>query len=278
MAVTDTWNDWSTSAGNNSPTDTMTIEMDDELRNVKAEVKANAVALSGNQTISGVKTFTSVPLISDVADPPNDGAVRRAYLEANYVPKDAGGKIDPSYLGTGASGTKFLRGDQTYQEISVIPYDLVVLKHIENAGTNGGGQSAGSWATRTLNTEATDTAGICTLASNQFTLAAGTYDINAHACFAFAGTGRIRLYNVSDAVVQQDVGGYDLCGTTVATTGSPLTQSVATLTGRFTLAAAKTLAIQSRVSYGNTAHGWGYASNFGDIEVYMEVVLRRVQS
>ena len=275
MAVTDTWNDWSTSAGNNSPTDTMTIEMDDELRNVKAEVKANAVALSGNQTISGVKTFTSVPLISDVADPPNDGAVRRAYLEANYVPKDAGGKIDPSYLGTGASGTKFLRGDQTYQEIS---YDLVVLRHIENAGTHGGGQTLGSWDTRTLNTEATDTAGICTLANNQFTLAAGTYDINAHACYAAAGYGRIRLYNVSDAVVQQDVGGYDLCSMTVSTTGSPFTQSVATLTGRFTLAAAKTLAIQSRVSYSNTTHGWGAASNFGDIEVYMEVVLRRVQS
>lgn len=63
MAVTDVWADWSTSAGSNSPAGSATPEIDDEFRNIKAQCKANAVALSGNQTIAGVKTFSSTPSI-----------------------------------------------------------------------------------------------------------------------------------------------------------------------------------------------------------------------
>ena len=60
-----------------------------------------------------------------------------------------------------------------------VPY--IKLSDVKSAGTAGGTFTSGSWQTRTLNTEDSDTGGNCSLSSNQFTLDAGTYEINARA-------------------------------------------------------------------------------------------------
>ena len=54
------------------------------------------------------------------------------------------------------------------------------LQDQKTSGTEGGNFTSGAWNTRTLNTEVTDTIG-STLSSNQFTLPAGTYYIEASA-------------------------------------------------------------------------------------------------
>src|SRR5438128_3200167 len=47
------------------------------------------------------------------------------------------------------------------------------------SGTNVANSTTGSWVTRVLQTKVSDVGGLCTLASNQFTLTAGTYWIRA---------------------------------------------------------------------------------------------------
>lgn len=70
MAVTDVWTDWDTDPVGNTPDGSSTPEIDDELRNVKAVVKGAAVDMTSAQTIAGVKTFSSLPLLPAV--PPTE--------------------------------------------------------------------------------------------------------------------------------------------------------------------------------------------------------------
>lgn len=60
MSVTDTWSDWTSTAASNSPVGTATPEIDDELRNIKAQVKGNATAISSIQAGSYVYAASAV--------------------------------------------------------------------------------------------------------------------------------------------------------------------------------------------------------------------------
>lgn len=81
------------------------------------------------------------------------------------------------------------------------PVRYARLVHELAQGSTWINYSAGSWQTVQLNTEEEDADGIVTLASNQFTLQPGTYDIEA--ILSVYGTGSVdpvaRLYNVTDA-------------------------------------------------------------------------------
>jgi hypothetical protein len=85
MPVTDVWADWSTTAASNSPAGGATPEIDDELRNVKAQVKANAVTLTGDQTIAGVKTLSSIPLLPNSNPTTALQAVKASTIQSNVL-------------------------------------------------------------------------------------------------------------------------------------------------------------------------------------------------
>ena len=88
-----------------------------------------------------------------------------------------------------------------------LPYAL--LLHTATNGTNGGNLNAAGadnvFADGTLNSEASDTSGIVTLASNQFTLTTGIYRIRAFVTFggpnSASFSGRARLFSVTAAAV-----------------------------------------------------------------------------
>lgn len=63
-----TWNQWSSNAGSNTPQGNEFIDhyLDDHLRNIKAQVKANAVDLGSTQTITGDKTFSGQVTMVDL--------------------------------------------------------------------------------------------------------------------------------------------------------------------------------------------------------------------
>lgn len=295
MAVTDTWGGWSTAAASNSPAGGATPEIDDELRNIKAQVKANAMALSGAQTVADVKTFSSYPLFTNTAAPSaTNEAVHKAYVDSaitgattdyestankgaanGYCGLDASTLVAAANLGTGASTNTYLRGDQSYQYPD---NPLIILRHKEASGTNGGGLIGGSWVTRTLNEELIDTDNLCSLSSNQFTLEAGEYEIEVDAPFCFTNASQIRLYNVSDTAVQADIGANDIYGTTVypINTGTVYAPMLSQIKSRFLIASSKTLEIQARSVTTNTVNGYGISSAFGGPEVYMLVRLKMV--
>lgn len=138
----------------------------------------------------------------------------------------------------------------------------------KSAGTQGGGSTSGSWQTKTLNTEVTDTIG-STLSSNEFTLPVGTYEIDAISPACSSNAHQARLYNVTDAAVA-------LYGTSeFSSSGSQIiTQSH--ITGRITIADTKTFRIEHRVTASRATDGYGAANNFGGTEIYTDVRVYKV--
>lgn len=153
------------------------------------------------------------------------------------------------------------------------PGEGVIILHDEKgSGVQGGTATAGSWETRNLNTEVADTGGHASLAANQFTLAAGTYECIASSP-AFATNGhQIRLRNVTDAATVATGTteyAYDAAGQTSAS------QTRSWLAIVFTIAAAKTFEIQHQVETTRGTNGHGDAQGFGT-NVYTIVRLRKI--
>lgn len=131
--------------------------------------------------------------------------------------------------------------------------------------THGGTFTSGDWRTRVLNTEVYDIAGIVTLASNRFTLQAGTYVVEWSAPYHVVNKNQTRLQNITDASTvahgESDPGGV---------------QSVYSAAGRneglarFTIAGAKAFEIQHECETTRATDGFGAASNLAG-EVYTRV-------
>lgn len=149
------------------------------------------------------------------------------------------------------------------------------LQDRQAQNTSGGGATSGAWTARVLNTELVDTGNHCTLAANQFTLAAGTYNIVAR-CPAYAcGNFQARLYNATDAAVQTD-GTNEIYSTAgFSDTNTAYQQSTwVELRGRFTLATAKALQIEMRVQTTKATNGLGLPANLA-AEIFTEVWLTK---
>lgn len=139
--------------------------------------------------------------------------------------------------------------------------DYIEIRDEKAAGTDGGTLTLGAWRTRTLNTEHSDVGGHATLASNQITLAAGTYLAEIHCPARAVAFHQARLYNITDSATT-------LVGTSQESgTGSGQT-AFSIITGRFTIAASKVFEVQHRSSATGTTTGFGSANNFGEVEVY----------
>jgi hypothetical protein len=88
------------------------------------------------------------------------------------------------------------------KDVDSLTLKIAVLTDSKASGTGGGTGTAAAWTTRTLNTVAIDPQGlILNLASNEFTLAAGSYQVRAIAAFKHTRETRMRLYDVTNSVV-----------------------------------------------------------------------------
>lgn len=146
--------------------------------------------------------------------------------------------------------------------------DLIILRDEKAVTTGGGVFTSGAWRTRTLNVEASDAGNHCTLASNQFTLDAGTYRITASAGAFLVNAHQIRLQNVTDATTT-------IVGTTEVAGSSDSVGSRSIVEGRFTIAGAKAFEIQHQCQTTRAfADGMGYPAGF-TTEVYAIVKLEK---
>ncbi len=136
------------------------------------------------------------------------------------------------------------------------------------SGTDGGAATSGSWLTRTLNTEVRDEIGI-SLASNQLTVPAGTYDIDCHTMFQGCDRTRTKIRNITDST---DLLFSDSLNLSFANGGGGSTR----IYGRITLATAKVLELQYRVQTTKTVNGLGVAASFGDIEIFASLLIQKV--
>lgn len=135
----------------------------------------------------------------------------------------------------------------------------------KTTSTHAGGFTSGAWRTRDLNTEIADPDGIVSISSNQFTLQAGSYLIEASAP-AYAVDGhRVRLYNATDSsVVQVGTSSY------AREASGDLGFSFSNVFARVTITAAKAFEIQHRCNTTRSTTGLGVASTL-DVEIYTTV-------
>ena len=126
---------------------------------------------------------------------------------------------------------------------------------------DGGTFTGGAWQTRDLNTEIGDPDGIVSISSNQFTLGAGTYLIEASAPAHDCNRHQTRIYNATDSSVVQ-YGMNELLGT------NDTVSSASLVVGRVTITASKAFEIQHRCQSTKSSIGFGAASGFGGVEIY----------
>lgn len=173
-------------------------------------------------------------------------------------------------LATGTSPAAILFGGlpkQTGAASTDTIGDLIILRDEKAQNTSGGTFTTGAWQTRVLNTESVDTGNHCTLASNQFTLAAGTYRIRASAPAFFVGRHQTRLQNVTDTATV-------LTGTSEFSSTTNGDQTRSWVIGRFTIGASKALEIQHRSGATQATNGFGVEANL-TTEVYTVVELTK---
>jgi hypothetical protein len=131
-------------------------------------------------------------------------------------------KQDGYWIRTDANG--FFMGVYVYvngewQTIQSTSGAYVKLSYTLASGTNGAAPAQQVWTTYPINTEDTDTNNLCTLASNQITLVAGTYRIDAEAIGIRNHSWRLRLRNTTDnSTVLLGTSGYSTTENEQATT------------------------------------------------------------
>lgn len=139
--------------------------------------------------------------------------------------------------------------------------DYILIRDEKTQNTNGGTFTSGAWQTRTLNTEVNDAGGHSSLASNQITLAAGTYEVEISVPAFYVRRHQARLQNITDATTT-------LTGTSeVAYDGTTLAVTRSIIKGRFTIASSKTFEVQHHCEITEATNGFGVACNF-TTEVY----------
>lgn len=138
-------------------------------------------------------------------------------------------------------------------------YAIICDEKAHNA--YGGTFTSGAWRTRDLNTTIADPDSIVSIASNQFTLGAGSYLIEASAPGYNLDRNQARLYNATTSTVVQY--GQNMFGTSSA--GG---YSYATVSARVTITGSTTFEIQHRTQTTGTSHGFGLENNFGGTSIF----------
>ncbi len=174
------------------------------------------------------------------------------------VSMDAAGNLTAtSFVGDGSS----LTGISSAHEI-------LHVVDAKGATTYGGGASANTTQTRDLNTIVHNDITGASLSSNQFTLPAGTYFIDATAPANEVDRHRISLYNVTDATTT-------LMGLSAAINAS-ISTTHARLRGKFTISSSKVFEIRHYTLTARTVYGLGDYTNDGSNSRYTEVVVQKV--
>ena len=132
--------------------------------------------------------------------------------------------------------------------------------------TNGGAFTSGSWQTRDLNTEIADPDSIVSISSNQFTLQAGRYLIEARTPAYSCDSHQARVYNATDSSVVQ-YGSTAYAREATGDQGSTDSHVFA----RVTITAAKAFEIQHRCSTTRSNNGLGVTNDFGNVQIYTTV-------
>lgn len=165
---------------------------------------------------------------------------------------------------------RVLSSGQAASALNAAP-DLM-LRDEKTTNTAGGSFNNGSFLTRTLNTVTRNNLSGASLASNQFTLPAGSFFIEWEAPAHQAGPHQTRLQNVTDATtVETGTSASNVAGSDAATT---LSRGAAFVT----ITSAKVYELQHKCTTTRATDGFGNPTNLAAKEVYSVVNVWKVGS
>ena len=144
-----------------------------------------------------------------------------------------------------------------------------VFQDVKSSG-GGGTFTSGAFRTRDLQTSQFNGITGCSLASNQITLAAGTYIVNAMAPAGYVDQHQTRFYNITDSSVAV-IGGNAYNGIT-----SSSVDTYSALQGGFTIAGSKVFELQHQCTTTKNGTGFGTNNGFGNGEVFSIVTIAKV--
>lgn len=149
---------------------------------------------------------------------------------------------------------------------------VLIVVDEKTSGTSGGTFTSGAWRTRDLNTVRHNTIVGASLSSNQITLPAGTYLIEASAPAVYVYINKIRLRNITDGV-DAAVGSSAWTGSN--DTGAAPSQIIEVIT---ISSGQKVFEIQHYCSSTYATSGFGAASAIAGIaEIYTQVKITKIR-
>jgi hypothetical protein len=169
---------------------------------------------------------------------------------------------------TAGSGISVTNGDGVSGNPTIALAPSAVFEDQKAANTAGGASVSGSWIARTLNTTVYNDITSASLASNQISLPAGTYEVDGYSTLHASGRSRNRIRDVTNNVTLA-LSESSFSNAASATT-APRTQA------RFTLAGTTLIELQYRVQNSMATNGLGVEANFGEVEVYSRVRLTKL--
>lgn len=174
----------------------------------------------------------------------------KAALEADRI----GTKTDPGLIELVDGGVKINGG---------VAAQMLYVEEQQAANTAGGTFTLGAWRTRVLNTEVLNTLPGASLASNQVTLPAGTYWIEAAGPAAYVNGHRTKIYDITNSA-DLLIGRSHMC---VASGGNSDTvlNDYARVEGKIVLTAATVIELQHYCNTSRATNGLGYATNIGGL-------------
>ncbi|MCA9915073.1 MAG: hypothetical protein KC496_17080, partial [Anaerolineae bacterium] len=168
------------------------------------------------------------------------------------APSSTPSRVGLIYVDTTNYKVYIATGTSSSADWTLVSYnDYILIQDQKTAGTDAGGASSGSWITRDLNTIVTDTGGHCSLSSNQFTLAKGTYIVNANAPSYRVGVHRIQLYNATTTTVIHT-------GQNSLSHNTYVGAAPALLTYTFTITSSTAFELRHRVQTTQNTNGLGF--------------------
>ena len=148
-----------------------------------------------------------------------------------------------------------------------LKHNLLHLRDEKAQNTEGGTFTLGAWRTRDLTTVKTNEITGASLASNQITLPAGTYFVDASAPAFQVNFHQSKIYDTTGAA---DL----IIGTNSYSYTLDLSVTRSICKGRFTIAVESVIELQHRCA-ATKVGGFGVAGNY-TTEVYSEIIIRQV--
>ncbi len=192
----------------------------------------------------------------------------RLHLQLFLLTGETGEQIDPGVVLIPKRGL-ILLGALEDEDLA----DLLHVRDEKPNQTDGGGSTASAWNVRTLNTTLTNEISGASLGSNQITLPAGTYFIEASAPAHKVNGHQLRLYNTSDAATA-------IAGHSTYTDTNDNVTNHSFVTGRFTISAEKVFELQHWTRQTVATSGLGRVANSGsnnvEVEVFADVMIKKL--